>query len=398
MTKKKLAYFLVCSDNIIFAAGNVALSLNRYMPNKEFEIVIYHTGLREANESALLSIPRVKLHKFEWGDSFDKKIMPHLPEGRWNNPNSLLAFAHYEIFNLLNIYQTVIWLDVDIAIQGDISSLESYTPFGLALDKNWNCIWRVRDQFLDDFKTDDYDLERSSYINACIVVNDKLKDWNKLRDYCYKSSLKYAEYLKNCDQAIFSLMLQDFSIKPKVIPWEEYICHAQHADAAIAKIVHFGTEVKIWNNEKYIKAFPEWFRTHLEWLKLGGEDFDRSKICLRSIYSDLFGEKNDIDISIEVEEGDKDFLRVRDDQEITKHRTLILNFIPIFVTKRNKHSSEVKVIGVPIYKKIDDNNVKSIRLFGFVDLIKVKRNNRNKRVFYLFGLPLFSIQEYSYRI
>lgn len=41
--KKKLAWFMVCSENIIFAAANVALSLNRHMPDKEFDIVIYYT-------------------------------------------------------------------------------------------------------------------------------------------------------------------------------------------------------------------------------------------------------------------------------------------------------------------------------------------------------------------
>ena len=45
MQKKKCAYVLAASQNIIFAAGNVALELNRYMPDEEFDILIYHRGL-----------------------------------------------------------------------------------------------------------------------------------------------------------------------------------------------------------------------------------------------------------------------------------------------------------------------------------------------------------------
>lgn len=45
MVKKNKAYFLSCSENYIFAAANVALSLNKYMPYDEFDIVIYHTNI-----------------------------------------------------------------------------------------------------------------------------------------------------------------------------------------------------------------------------------------------------------------------------------------------------------------------------------------------------------------
>ena len=32
----------------------------------------------------------------------------------------------------------------------------------------------------------------------------------------------------------------------------------------------------------WANAFPEWYRTHLEWLFLGGSDFDQSKITPRN--------------------------------------------------------------------------------------------------------------------
>lgn len=57
--KKKLAWFMVCSENIIFAAANVALSLNRHMPDKEFDIVIYYTSLSRQNRNAILNIKNV---------------------------------------------------------------------------------------------------------------------------------------------------------------------------------------------------------------------------------------------------------------------------------------------------------------------------------------------------
>ena len=68
--KKKLAYLLACTDNIAFAAGNVAISLNKYMPNKEFDIVIYNNGFQEKNKIALSKIPKVILRDFNLDPEF----------------------------------------------------------------------------------------------------------------------------------------------------------------------------------------------------------------------------------------------------------------------------------------------------------------------------------------
>lgn len=287
MGKKKLVYFMVASENIIFAAANVAISLNKYLKNRDYDILIYHTGLSEKNKQALEKIPHVHLSEFKFSDNFEKFMLSSsgLPEGRWRNRNSLLALAHYEVFNLLNDYKVAIWLDVDVSIQGDISELVNYVPLGMAKDLNWNSVWKVRDQFTQDIPG--YDMEAESYISACIVVSDDLPNYQNLASICYEMTKKYARYLKNPDQAIFSLLFQKYLIRPKELPWNDFVCHAHHDAAALAKIVHFGTEQKIWNDSLLFRCFPEWFRTHLVWLSLGGDDFDRTKISSKSIYADL---------------------------------------------------------------------------------------------------------------
>ena len=370
--KKQLAYFLVCSDNIIFAAGNVALSLNKYMPTKDFDIVIYHTGLRKNNESALKKIPRVTLHRFEFPDNFHEVILPKLPQGRWNNPNSLLTFAHYETFNLLKNYETVIWLDVDTSIQADISELSNYGPFGQCYDINWNDVWTVGDQFTQPLVNSRYDMSRKSYINACIVVNDKLPNWEKMANYCYSKSIEYAHHLKNCDQAIFGLLIQDFKINVNVIPWHDYICHAHHENASIAKIVHFGCRDKVWNDQKFLQTFPEWFRTHMIWLELGGEDFDRTNLSIRSIWNQLYGPNNSSESNYSSMPNNYHSVK-----KIRNFKIWAFKFLPILKIRSSDNEFLVKLLGITIFKSLYSTE-------------------KNRHHYFLFGFPIFSSSSYEF--
>lgn len=286
--KKKLAYFLVTSDNIAFAAGNVALSLNKYMPNKEYDILVYHSDLQEKNLKTLKKIPHVITHHFRLNDDFVSYMLGEngLPKnGRWNDVNSLLCLAHYEIFSLLDSYEKVIWLDVDMSIQADITLLETYGPFGMALDIAGNHVFTAKDQFLTN--VEGYDLSQSAHISACIVVTDKLKNYKEIYQYCYEKTKIYASILKNPDQAIIELAIRDFGLTVNNVPWKEFVCHSTHEYAALASIVHFGFINKPWNNSRLLQSFPEWFRTHLVWLSLGGADFNRDDISTCSVYVEL---------------------------------------------------------------------------------------------------------------
>lgn len=360
--KKKLAYFMACSDNIIFAAGNVALQLNKYMPDKDFDIVIYHSKLQENNKKALQKINHVVLRDFSFDKEFSQFMLSEhgLPNnGRWKSPSSLFAAAHFEIFNLLNEYETVIWLDVDISIQGDISELEKFGPFGIAKDLNWNKVWKVKDQFIKPIL--DYDMNRDAHINAVIVVNDKLKDFDKYTAQCYALAKKWARYLKNLDQAVFEMLFQDNKIITNDIPWNDFVCHAHHQAAATAKIVHFGCAVKPWTDQLFIQCYPEWFRTHLRWLELGGDDFDRSNISTCAIWFDI--NRN------YVCKNSQSFF-VANANQITIKRFSILKVIPIFSIKKYWNGFKFKLFGIPlVYYFFGKNksNTKDLFLFKIFD-------------------------------
>lgn len=271
--KKKCAYVLAVSQNIVFAAGNVALELNKYMPNEEFDIIIYHNGLQENDVIALNKIPNVHLEEICFPQGFEEYMLKNLPQGRWNNKNSLLMFSHYQIFNLLDKYSTAIWLDVDISIQASITELSSYGPLGMSFDYNYQSIFSVQQNFLKPILG--YDMNAQGRISAVLVATDKLKNAKEIYNWCFDKSKEYAQYLYNPDQGIINLAIQQFKIPVKNIPFNIFVDFATMEDAHIAKIAHFGTEKKVWNNNELYQSFPQWHRTHLEYVSLGGSDITK---------------------------------------------------------------------------------------------------------------------------
>lgn len=280
--KKKLAFLLGITPNLSFAAGNVAIGINKYMSNNNYDIVIFYTELPEKDILAFSKIPHVTLKQFELPKSFVHTFLESLPkESRFREKNKLMCFAHFEVFSLLENYENVAWIDVDTSIQKDLSTIINFSnPIGITKDTPW----KVRDQFIGDI--DEYNLDIEGYCTAVMVANDSLP-YKEIYGWLYKKALQYAALLKNPDQAIISIMLQEFNIKPICMPLEEWQCISWKREAATARIVHFGTENKIWNDSNICNAFPEWYRNHEMWLEIGGSDFNKNILNFHNILGEL---------------------------------------------------------------------------------------------------------------
>lgn len=279
--KKPLAFFLAITPNLAFAAGNVALSLNKYMHGEEFEIVIYYSDLYERDLEALEKIPNVKLFPFKLPEDFVTTMLAKIPsDSRFRDVNRLMCFAHFEVFPLLNTYQNVVWLDADIAVQANLKSIVNFAPFGITGDEPWT----VQGNFTQPIEG--YDMDVPGFCTAVMIVSDALP-YETLYNWCYAAALKYAEYLINPDQAIINIMFQEFDFQPNEMPHRIWQCISWRDEANVAYITHFGTEKKVWNTANICNSFPEWYRTHQEWLNLGGSDFLSEKIQPKNILSSL---------------------------------------------------------------------------------------------------------------
>lgn len=273
--KKNLAYFLGISSNLAFAAGNVALGINKHSVNNDYDIVIYYSDLTGKDEASLKKIPHCILKKFVLDSKFVDFMMHELPDKcRFRTYERLMCYSHYEAFALLDEYKHVIWLDADILIQEDIEPLVKWGPLGFSEDGKR----RVADQFVDEPKCF-YNLSAKAIQIGLMVLDDTIPYW-EMYQFCYDKSWEYARYSLNPEQAVINLMLQEFKMEPKIIP--EYIhCDCRSNIAPRAWIVHFGTDVKVWNDYGRFDAFPEWYRNHKKWITLGGTESKEYTVTIR---------------------------------------------------------------------------------------------------------------------
>jgi lipopolysaccharide biosynthesis glycosyltransferase len=275
-TKKPLAFLLAISENLAFAAGNVALSIYKYMRDEAYEVVIYHSGLKPSDRAAFLQIPTVRLIEFQFPDFFLSRMLEALPvESRFRDSNHLMCFCHFEVFSLLSEYEIVVWLDADVSVQRNLKRIIDFRPFGITLDAPWD----VQGNFTQPISG--YRTDLPGHCTAVMVVDDSLPS-ERMHGWCYSKAIEYAHLFINPDQAIINLLFQEFELQPKLMPLEQWQCISWKDEAIIANIVHFGTARKVWNETNICSAFPEWYRVHLEWLAIGGSDFDQSRIHPRN--------------------------------------------------------------------------------------------------------------------
>lgn len=275
--KKNLAFIIAVSEDLAFAAGNIAIALNRYM-SIPFDLFVYTSEMCTKDKEILENIDNCHVKEFCFTEGFIEYMMDCLPENcRFRNPKKLMRFCHYEAFALLEEYENVIWLDADISVQADLADMIHYKPFGITTDAPW----KVGNQFIRP--VEGYDMEKDAVCSAVMILDDSLP-YQEIYDWLYENTMKYAGYMKNGDQAIINLMLQEFELTPNMMPLEVYQCIDWRKEAIDAKIVHFGTDRKVWNTNIKLCCFPEWYRIHLQWLELGGSDFAREGIVPENIY------------------------------------------------------------------------------------------------------------------
>lgn len=279
--KKKLAFVLATSGEKGYMAGNVCLGINEHYTAGEFEIIVHHNNTSEEDINALQKIDRVKTINFSFDDIFVTCLLENAYRGsKVRDENSMMAFAHYEIFKYLEEYETVVWLDTDVLIQKNINDLISESSFSITLDLGWD----VKSNFNLDIPN--YDMDRDGLCSAVIVVKDTLP-YAEIHEWCYKKTVELAKNLFNRDQGIINLVVQEFNIPVNTLSNVKWQCMPWNEEAVKANIVHFGGNNKIESNTKFLERFPKWANYHHKWLGLGGSNFIK-KDSIDDISNKLF--------------------------------------------------------------------------------------------------------------
>lgn len=279
MKKKNTALVFGITENYTFALANTLMGLIEN--NKKFwdDIIIYCDQMSKENMDNINKIVPCKfIDAKEMG--FEKKV-PHDTLEKY----SIASFYRYDCFNLLSEYKNIIWNDVDILIQGDISGLLNYGDNGIALTKNIGN-FKVEANFTKLIM--EYDMFKQLFNSGIIVFKDTLPDYDKLCDWCINKTIELAEYLRWPDQGILNIMLQEFNITPDEIDINKYCCHPTTSTRIIdAKIIHAYGDNKFWNSYDLRKKFPKWVEYDNRWKLIEGNQNVNLPLvsCVMSTYN-----------------------------------------------------------------------------------------------------------------
>lgn len=277
MKKKNVALVFGITENYVFALANTLIGLIENNDKFWDDIIVYCDKISVENKKYLNKIVKcefIEASQLSFASGLSREAIEKY---------SVACFYRYECFNLLDKYKVVIWNDVDILIQGDISGLLNYAKNGIALTKN-----------IANFKVEanfsklilEYDMFTQLYNSGIMVLRDTLPNYNLICNWCINKTSELVKYLRWPDQGILNIMLQEFKISPDLIDINMYCCHPSSLDyIESAKIIHAYGDEKFWNSNKLIKKFPKWKEYNERWEIISKTTTQPLVSCIMSTYN-----------------------------------------------------------------------------------------------------------------
>lgn len=266
---------------IVFAANGdysfcLYVSILSFIKNssqfyKNSDVFIYVSDIKKKDAEILSQISdNIKVMKYSF--PLKLKITPSVIKF------SIVSFARYECFSLLDKYEKVLYLDSDILVQKELYTLfdKLNVGFGMIPEKT------TTNFFYPYVK--EYDRSSVQFNSGIIVLKRKLANvvnLNKLKEFCYSKTVEYIDYLALPDQGIINLACQKFNINPdKISMLYNMPASLSRKELNKAYIIHSTGHRKFWN----YYYFNEWYKYYSEWISKGGSPSYGARKIENTIY------------------------------------------------------------------------------------------------------------------
>ena len=231
------------SKNIFDYIGTLAVNIRDVSPQICDELVILHDGLSDKDINILNSVIPTRAIQYKCPVSKIKLLLN--PVVRYFSP---MVFSKIECFRLLKEYDTVTWIDYDMLLKEDIGELlEHNNDYRLIMNHGVP----LKNMLKGDYSREDfaskYDMNYPSMVAALFTLNrNSDTDYDALCDFYYDKLQKYSKYLYLPEQALITMMIQEFGLTYDEIDETVYNVHPKD-DNTGARILHSYGEVKFWN-------------------------------------------------------------------------------------------------------------------------------------------------------
>lgn len=273
MTKKRNA--IMVADTRPALIGHLLLQIKDTNSHLFDEAIIYYETISNKDKEIISNIMPCKFIEYKY--NFPEKVK----ELESFNKFSQLMFSRYEMFSLLDQYETITWIDTDVLVVDKLDNIiEKAKKFGMVAnfenrkDKSYKYTDTVKTSFKSSFINQKYNLNLFNMSSGLISVSDILDERELYTKWCYDKTIEYADSLVLPDQGILNIFIQEFNISVKSAGEKGAYCVYPYYNRDMSKsiIIHAWGARKFWKSWYLYKKFPKWKEYYNKWVKLGGSD------------------------------------------------------------------------------------------------------------------------------
>lgn len=263
--KQEKAIVFIVDRKYRFALASTIINLQKTNKNNYDAIVVYYDGFT-ANDIALFSNLEPKIRFIEYNYQMWEK--DHTPVKSDLAKSFLARYSHlawskYKIIELLQDYQKILFLDLDILIKDDISDI--FNIDGVA--------WRNGDSFHKKFNIKNRNVDFPEltnipndfpspnggllYLTDCIDCQSNLQD---AKDFL----IRFIDHFKaGLDELVLAWIVYKNKLPLTRLNPQHYNAFPQMYRHD-TKVIHFMGKEKPWNSEIMQTIFPEWLANYKE--------------------------------------------------------------------------------------------------------------------------------------
>lgn len=287
--KKNNAIVFFVNSRYRFALAEMLINLQKTNCEVYDNVIVYHADLSKSDIDGFLLIePKCIFIEYSYDEWIKQYKVPSSAKTQaFLKQYSHLSYEKYRIFELLEFYHKVLFLDLDMLILENISELfeikgaswrDASEDFGTKLQRYVD---------IEEFeKWSGVSCRNAKVPNAGLIyISDEMVDYRKCVDEGYRFIEEYIDYFNHAiDELAVSWVVAKMGIELTSLQREHYnTLPAWYTFDT--KVLHFMNRDKIWNSELMQTLFPQWMVNYNESKKIVCYDSDAvveySKPCVR---------------------------------------------------------------------------------------------------------------------
>ena len=274
-TKNDRAVVFGVTKDLDFALGAMIIGFLKHNEDYDGHFVVFHDGISQEQQNVFKSIySAISFRQFAEATVHDRlaKVMDPESASKIIDRYSHFYFAKFEMFDLLDEFERVVWMDVDMLVRGSLDDLWDFDEF--CWRETTSGTQKKQAKMYEEFKGEIKGVEYHSPNGGLIGVSKKSAvNYGICSDTAY---LHFGQFRKKFDAVQgdeFSMFMCAAANRAavKVLDITEFNCPSATPGVQNAKIIHAIGKDKFWNNHALKLAYPDWWMWHDEWVRLGGQ-------------------------------------------------------------------------------------------------------------------------------